>query len=171
MNKQVLFIVASLWGNTVFSQEHGADVEDLKIAFVYNFSKYVSWPASALAAADDVTFCVAGSRVLIDKFNILDGQLTNQKTIRVVSIQQPGFAMQDCHVLYVAADYETDSSQLLSAFGDRPLLTVGDGRDFTEQGGMIELMEVDNKITFRINNTQAQAQDIAISSMLLRLAK
>lgn len=171
MNKLVFFIVVSLWGNVAFPHDPAADVEELKIAFVYNFSKYVEWPASAFAAAEDVIFCVAGSPGLVAKFDVLNGRLTNQKTIRVVPMQPPGQAIQNCQVLYVASDYEIDTSQLLAAFGNRPLLTVGDGRGFAERGGMIELMEVDNKITFRINNAQAQAKNIAISSLLLRLAR
>jgi hypothetical protein len=171
MNKLVLFIVVSLWGNMAFPQENSADVEELKIAFVYNFSKYISWPSSAFSASEDVTFCIAGSPGLTAKFSILNGQLTNQKTIRVVSMLQPEIAIQDCHVLYVAADYEADTRQLLASFGDKPMLTVGDGRGFSEQGGVIELMEVDNKITFRINNARAQEKHIAVSSMLLRLAR
>ena len=171
MNKLVFFIVVSLWGNIAFPQRIAADVEELKIAFVYNFSKYTSWPASAFASAEDFTFCIAGDPSLIDKFAILAGQQTNQKTIRVVPMQAPDRAVQECHILYVSADYKTDTAQLLASLGDRPLLTVGDSMGFAEQGGVIELMEVDNKISFRINKEQAAAKKLNISSRLLRLAR
>jgi len=171
MNRLALFIVVSFWGKIAFPQEHAADVEDLKIAFVYNFSKYTSWPASVFASSEDVNFCIAGSPGLLAKFDILNGQLTNHKTIHVVAMQLPERAIQTCHVLYVAADYAIDTRELLASFGSKPLLTIGDRRGFSDHGGMIELMEIDHKITFRINNAQAQANNIAISSMLLRLAQ
>lgn len=171
MNKLVLLIVVSLCGNIVLSQEPVADVEDLKIAFVYNFSKYIDWPRAVFAAAEDVRFCVAGAPALIAKFAILNGQITNDRPIRIIPLQLPGQALQTCHLLYVAADSAIDTDALLDSFGSKPLLTVGDSRGFSDRGGMIELIEVDHRITFRINNAQAQANDIAISSMLLRLAR
>ena len=171
MKKLVFCIVVSLWGNAIFPQEAAVDIDELKIAFVYNFSKYISWPESAFATAEDFTFCVAGKPSLISKFNLLGGQITNEKTIRVLVLHAPEEAIQECHVLYISADYETDTPRLLASLGDKALLTVGDDSNFTEQGGMIELMEVDNKITFSINNSQAQAKNLDISSRLLRLAR
>ena len=137
MNRQALFIVVSLWGNIAFPQEHTADVEDLKIAFVYNLSKYTSWPASVFVPAESINFCIAGSPALIDKFNILNDQVTNHSTIHVVPMQLPEREIQTCHVLYVAGDYEINTHELLASFGRRPLLTIGDRRGFSDQGGMI----------------------------------
>lgn len=171
MNKLGLFIVVSLWGNIAFPQSIASDVEELKIAFVYNFSKYINWPDAALTAAEDFTFCVAGNAFLINKFNMLAGQITHQKSIRIVPMQASDKPIQECHVLYVSSDYQTDTGQLLASLGDEPLLTVSDSKGFSENGGMVELMEVDNTITFRINNTQALAKNLQISSRLLRLAR
>ena len=171
MNKLVFFIVIALWGEIAYPQNIAVDVENLKVAFVYNFSKYISWPDSVLATAEDVVLCIAGDASLIAKFNGLDGQLTNQKTIRVVAMHAPDEAIQKCHILFISAAYPTDTRQLLLSFGNKPLLTVGDSRGFSSQGGIIELMEVDNRITFRINNPQAVAKNLDISSKLLRLAR
>ncbi|MES2626388.1 MAG: YfiR family protein [Pseudomonadota bacterium] len=170
MNKLAFFIAVSLWGNIAFPQST-ADVEELKIAFVYNFSKYITWPQSAFGTSEDFTFCVAGDSSLLAKFDVLAGQLTNQKTVRVVPMQSPDRATQDCHVLYISAGYKADIKPLLDITDDKPLLTVGDSNGFAEQGGVIELMEVDNKITFRINQAQALAKNLTISSRLLRLAR
>jgi hypothetical protein len=170
MNKLVLFIVVSVWGNITFPQGIAADIEELKVAFVFNFSRYTTWPEAALAA-EDFTFCIAGRPSLIDKFNILVGQITHQKAIRVVPMQAPDAAIQMCHVLYISVDYQADAKQLLASLGNEPLLTIGDSKGFAADGGMVELMAVDNKITFRINNTQALDKNLYISSRLLRLAR
>jgi hypothetical protein len=169
MNKLVFFIVISLWGNTAFPQRVAADVEELKIAFVYNFSKYITWPDTALTT-EDFTFCIAGSVSLIDKFNMLADKMTQQKTIRVVPVQTDN-TLQDCHVFYVASDYYVNARELLASSDNQPMLTVGDSTGFAAAGGVVELMEVDNKITFRINNAAAAARNLNISSQLLRLAR
>lgn len=171
MNKLGIFIAVSFWGNIAFPQQPVADVEDMKIALVYNFSKHINWQAAVLAAAEDVMFCVAGTPALIAKFAVLNSQHTSDKPIRVVPLQQSWQRLPACHLLHVAAAYSIDTNVLLGSFGSKPLPTVGDSRGFSVRGGMVELIEVHRRITFRINNAQVQANDIAISSMLLRLGR
>ncbi len=171
MNKLVVFIVLLHWGNIAFPQGLAADVEDLKVAFVYNFSKYITWPDSAFTPADDLTFCIAGDDSLRNKFNVLVGKITSQKKIRILTMQVPEQAKQECHVVYVSDGYENDTGKLLASMNDSPVLTVGDSSGFNERGGVIELMEVDERIVFSINQAQALAKHLVISSSLLRLAR
>jgi hypothetical protein len=50
------------------------------------------------------------------------------------------------------------------------VLTVSDAAAFTEKGGMIQFVAIDNKIRFRINMAAASTAGLTISSKLLSLA-
>jgi hypothetical protein len=55
---------------------------------------------------------------------------------------------------------------------DANILTVSEGEtdDFIKAGGMINLVIVDNKIRFQINDNAAKKAGLTISSKLLSLA-
>ena len=51
-----------------------------------------------------------------------------------------------------------------------PVLTVGEGTEFLDDGGMVEFFVEQNKIRFNINQAQADAEGVRLDSQLLSLA-
>jgi len=51
-----------------------------------------------------------------------------------------------------------------------PILSVSDIADFTRAGGMIDLVEVEQRIRFNINLSAARRARLRLSSQLLKLA-
>lgn len=52
-----------------------------------------------------------------------------------------------------------------------PLLTIGESHDFVEQGNMIDLANVNGKITLYANLPVALESNLNISARLLKLSK
>lgn len=145
---------------------------DVKAAFLYNFVKFVEWPASAFR--DDrspIEICVYGT----DPFGqSLDGVVKGETVGgRGLAIRRPAsFAgFEGCHVLFVAASERARVSEVLAAVGGRPVLTVGDADGFLRAGGMINFVLDKGRVRFRINEAPAQRVRLTISSKLLRLAQ
>lgn len=144
---------------------------DVKAAFLYNFVKFVEWPASAFH--DDrspIEICVYGT----DPFGASLEDVVKGESVagRALSIRRPsGFSGFDgCHVLFVAASERGKVSEVLAAAGSRAMLTVGDSDGFLRAGGMINFVLDEGRVRFLINPAAAERARLTISSKLLRLA-
>jgi hypothetical protein len=79
--------------------------------------------------------------------------------------------IKTCHVLFISRSDANRLEQILVSLKDRSILTVGDGEDFVQRGGMIRLATAQNKIRLIINVDAAKAANVTISSKLLRAAE
>jgi hypothetical protein len=139
----------------------------VKTAFLYNFSRFVTWPEAALRDRTGFSLCVIGS----DPFGTLLDKLAG-KTVQnhpLVVRRLGSLAMlDDCQLVYIGKNAALDDVLLL--LGEKPVLTVSEATDFVEQGGIIQFTLVQNKVRFRINVDAASNAGLIISSKLLSLA-
>lgn len=139
----------------------------VKTAFLYNFSRFVTWPAVAMHERSEFSLCVIGSDPFGEQLDKLAGKTVHSRTLVVNRLSS--IAMLDsCHLLYISEDAEP--VKVLSVVRDQPVLTVSDVENFTEQGGIIQFKLVQNKVRFRINASAAASAGLNISSKLLSLA-
>ena len=80
-------------------------------------------------------------------------------------------ALDECHILYVSQSEKTRQQPILSALHNKPILTVSDIVGFSQKGGMITLINVDQQIQFEINPDAITRAGLEISSKLIELAK
>jgi hypothetical protein len=139
----------------------------VKAAFVYNFAKFVEWPAHS-SAQNAMTLCVAGTRPeLAASLAELAGKTVQGHPLAVKS--NVGAADLDaCHVLFLGNDARPLAGQ---ARGRAGLLTVSDVPGFAQSGGMIGLFNEGDRIRFEINPRSAEAAGLKVSSQLMKLAK
>ena len=139
----------------------------IKTAFLYNFSRFVSWPEAVLRGSSEFFLCTLGSTLLGEQLDTLAGKTVHGKTLVVKRLDSPEDIL-GCQLVFIGQSYEL--SETLWILKERPVLTVSDAAAFTEKGGMIQFKVVDNKIRFRINVDAARAAGLTISSKLLSLA-
>ncbi|MGE5469560.1 MAG: YfiR family protein [Bacteroidota bacterium] len=141
----------------------------LKAAFLYNFAKFVEWPA---AAFDDSTspfsLCILGTEPYLAAKEILSGKSVRGRAIEVRHIETLKKA-DNCHMLFVAsADQGTGPHAF--ALANSKTLTVGEEGDFIVRGGIINLKRVDDKLRFEIARLVGQRLGFRFSAQLLKLA-
>ena len=145
---------------------------EVKAAMVFNIARFTQWPAAALGGPESpFTVCVSGRDDTIAALEALEGKSLHARPIRVVPLdRQPGLG--DCRVLFVARSESYRLSQLsaLMAATARPVLTIGDVRDFASRGGMVALVRADERIRFEINPREVESKGLSMSSRLLSLA-
>lgn len=143
----------------------------IKAAFLYNFTKYVSWPAGKFADEDTpLSLCVIGD----DPFGpVLEqtvaGKTFNGRRILINRLQ----ALDDlkyCHLLFVSSSERERVAQITTSASGAGVLSMGDMDNFAELGGVINLTKRRNKIRIEINRTAADRAGLTISSRLLKLA-
>ena len=142
----------------------------VKAAFLLNFTKFIDWPAPSFAAADSpIEICILGD----DPFgtaldDIVLGEIVNGRKVAARRIKQAP-SPKSCAVVFVA---QADKSiyKTLPALGPG-VLTVGEGRDFIHDGGMIAFIIENRHVRFEVNRTAAENAGFKLSSKLLSIAK
>ena len=140
----------------------------VKAAFLFNFTKFVQWPAAAYPSANaPFTICILGDdpfgRALDD---IVQGESVNGHKIDVERIRAD--AQTNCQVEYVARN--SSIPPIASAAGSG-VLTVGEGDEFVRQGGIVGFILDDRRVRFEINLKAAMNAGLKLSSKLLAVAR
>jgi hypothetical protein len=141
----------------------------IKAAFLYNFAKFVEWPATAFADdAAPFNLCVIGVEPFISARETLVGKTIKGRRVEVRRVDSTTTAGQ-CQMLFVSAD-ESASAEAVPAEVLGYALTVGETNDFISRGGIINLKTVDNKVRFEIDRASGEQFGFKFSSQLLKLA-
>ncbi len=143
----------------------------IKAAFLYNFTKFVEWPADRFA--DDsapIILCDFGK----DPFGATLEDTVTGKTVkgRHIDIRRIGNIddLDACHVLFVGLSERERLRQIIASSHRASVLTVGDMDDFVEFGGVINLIKRANKIQFEINLVAAKQARLKLDLKLVTLA-
>lgn len=142
---------------------------NLRAAFVFNFARFVDWPREALPDTASLRLGVFAPDKVPAPFAALQGRLVRGHVVRIVPLG-PTDDPSDCHLLYCSETTATQLTALLANTRGHPILTVGEGRDFMDRGGMIELLTRDNRLRFRIRPDTARAVGLRVGASLLQLA-
>lgn len=144
---------------------------DLKAAFLFNFAKFVEWPASAFAGERaPLTVCVYGE----DPFGatldaVVQGERVGERSFLV---QRPDSVddLGECHVLFVSRSEKDRLRDVMAEVEGKPVLTVADTDGFLRAGGVINFILEGSKVRFLIDQEAAGRSGLRISSKLMRLA-
>jgi len=143
----------------------------VKAAYLYNFGRFVKWPARTATGKDDsFAVCVLGQ----DPFgqtldSTLAGEALDGKPVEVRRISRPQQA-GDCRILFISSAEESHLKEILAVLEQGGVLTVSDMADFTRRGGMIQFVLEGGRIRFEINLANAESARLVLSSELLKVA-
>lgn len=143
---------------------------EIKVAFIYNFAKFVEWPPTSFAAGNNALHvCLWGDSVLENKLHLLDGRIAQGRTINVKSLAS-NHDGQGCHIVVVGGGSDAQRQQMLTTVATSSVLTISDSPGFIQQGGMISLFVAANRVQFSVNLTAAQSSGLKLSARMLQLA-
>lgn len=152
------------------AQELRPTESQVEAAYLYNFGKFVTFPADRAASSDSFQICILGQ----DPFGeILDSTVRGESisgrkitTQRLSNMQQA----HACSILFVSLSEESRLLAIIKDADQLGLLTVSEIKHFAERGGMIELVKQEGKIRFEVNLRAAQECHLVLSSELLKVA-
>ena len=166
---QILVVCLGLWG-----QASAQTVEEsrVKAAYLYNFAKFVEWPAEAFPNPDGpAVICIVGDERTSD---VLEPAASGKKVNgRPVEVRRPRSAdeFKACHVLFIGFSDKESIARLLPRLQRLSVLTVGQSDQFIRLGGMINLALKNNTIELEIDPEASKAVGLKISSRLLVVAR
>lgn len=165
-----IFIALVLGGPSGNARAAEFDEYAVKAAYLYNFAKFVEWPPGAFASADaPLLICIVGVNPFGDALAALVDKMVDSHPVEVRHIPV-AMDLEPCHVVFLNGMEQLKYKALLAKLARQPILTVSDISDFAQAGGMIGLIEADQRIRFDINLNATRRANLKLSSQLLKLA-
>lgn len=165
-------MVALLAGGWLRADVPGATEYQVKAAFLYNFARYVEWPAEAFPpSGQPFVVTVLGE----DPFGpaldaVLKGRTIRDRNLsvrRAARLEDVGTS----HILFIAGSEDEALARILRRLDAAPTLTIGESPHFAEQGGMVRFRKDRDRVGFEINVASTEKAGLRVSSQLLKLAR
>lgn len=170
--RQLAWVVALLFGlSGVCFAESKPNEYQVKAAYLYNFGKFVNWPAGfTVADNDSFAICIIGEDPFGPAMNsIVAGEKIGGKPVQIRHISKKQDAAS-CRVLFISSSEDSRVREILTDFAPVNVLTVSDMPNFVARGGIIQFVVLDNKIRFEVNLSAAERSNLNLSSELLKVA-
>jgi len=143
--------------------------DPVKAGFVFNFAKFVTWPADS-APDDTITFCFAHGALAPDVYAELDGEPVRGARVRTRAVSGRADDLAGCHLAVLAGEAPPGTAVTRAAERTGTLL-IGEAPGFARQGGHIRLMRRGGKLRFRVNLPALRRAGLQVRAGLLRLAE
>lgn len=144
----------------------------VKLACLYNLTKFVEWPPGSYRdAGAPLAICIVGD----DPFSADLEEELRTRTVggHPVAIKTLGTndTLSTCHIVFVPVAEKNQAARIVRRLKGSSTLTVGETEGFAAQGGIINLTVEENRLRFEINLLAAERARLKISSKLLSLAR
>jgi hypothetical protein len=145
---------------------------EIRAAFIYNFMKFIEWPAdSARAGLSYWTIGVVRDSILERALAVqVAGKVVGGHPLRTRSVTGIRDILPS-DALVVGASANGELGAIIAQLGSRPVLTVGQGERFCDMGGQIRIFHQEDRMRFEVNVDAIRRSGLVASSKLLSLAK
>lgn len=167
---RLLMALLGLFFASTYVYPQSVSEYDVEAAYLYNFGKFVRWPADAMDGAKSFDICVLGR----DPFGGSLEKLTANDEIGGRPIRKRVIARASdatgCAIVYISDSESDNVENILAALNGRGELLVSGLPHFAEDGGTIQFMTQDSRVRFAVNLDSAAKNRLGLSSELLKVA-
>jgi hypothetical protein len=159
-NFKLLPSVISLLGLALLCAGDGPSQEyKVKAAFIYNFARFIEWPADAFAS-DQSPFVIAV--IGTDPFNggleqAVAGKLVGNRRVEIRhfdSVDKIGA----CQILFVPTTDDDTEAGIVQKINNNHVLTIGESENFGTRGGSLRFFT--DKMAWRSSNSPEADVDL-----------
>ncbi len=145
---------------------------EVKAAFLYNFARFIEWPADAFDGPQTpLVIGILGE----DPFgpaldDIIAGKKVGGRDVVVLRLhgnQDP----RGCHLLFISASEKKHLPEILLSLRGSTVVTVSESERFIYSGGTISLLVENSRVRFEVNLDAAARARAKLSAKLLALAR
>jgi hypothetical protein len=168
----ILLLMWSLLAIQPLMAQDAVSEEQLKAAFLYNFARFVEWPTNAFPSeSTPIQLGVLGNDEFANRLAALLKEKKAHGRSLVVKKMNGADDVAGSQIIFVNKSEGRKTSQIADAVKKQPVLLVGESDDFLENGGIINVVTDKKQLRFDIHVTNAEQNNLTISSHLLRLAR
>lgn len=154
----------------VEAQIPGSNEYRVKAAYLYNFAKFVEWPNDLFASpTSPIILGILGDDPFADALDSIRNKAIGSRRFEIKKIRSID-ELRPCHLLFISTSESNRLSTILASLKQSRILTIGDVDGFTQKGGIINLVLVNNTVGFEINIDAANRAGLRINSRLLGIA-
>jgi len=162
MRKISLIILLSIISVYGFSQN-----AKQKVIFIYSFTKYISWPAGNNQG--DFLIGIYGNPEVSKELKIIAAKRkVGIRNIKVLDFSSIG-NLQNCHIVYVAANKISDLSKIISNYNQKATIVVTNTSGAIQKGAGINFLMVGGKQKFEIRKANIEKNGLKVNSQLINL--
>ncbi|MGH6928150.1 MAG: YfiR family protein [Dongiaceae bacterium] len=138
----------------------------IKAAFIYDMIKATQWPK---ARAGNLVICVLGRDPFGAAWESIAGKPVGDRQLQITALGGAK-GLGGCDVLFVGSSERPRWSQIHADLAGRPILTVSEMTGFSRDGGMVTLMNVENRLRFDVNLKAVRDAGLSINTDALEQA-
>ena len=144
----------------------------VKAGYLYNFARFVEWPASAFPSPSSpfIIGVIDGGEALPVLEKLFAGKEVAGHPVQVKAIPA-STPMNDAHILLVTRAGGKTPEEIRTALGSAPTLLVGETDQFAERGGSIAFVHEDDSVRLTLCLEHAADSGLKISAKLSSVAK
>jgi hypothetical protein len=151
-------------------------LSELKVAFVYNFTRFVQWPKAP--AGRPFVIGVIGDPAMEGLLRVLEreGKRVDGRPIEIRAYTNPE-TVGSSEILFVGAGAEDKVAAIVRGAAGKPTLLVGDIPGFAGRGGAIELFRKPDifrkseRLRLRIDPAALKGRGLIVSAQLYDVAE
>lgn len=148
----------------------GLAPSDIEAAYLYNFGKFVRFPAVQGQEGVPFAICILGEDSL---GRTLDAMIANESIQgrKIVTRRlSSAAASNSCQIVFIGQPEKPRLEKDLALLDKKPILTVSSIPGFLERGGMVQFLFQNKRVRFAVNLTAASQTGLELSSELLKVA-
>ncbi|WP_351189049.1 YfiR family protein [Shewanella sp. TB4-MNA-CIBAN-0142] len=168
LSRQLLYSLLVVGAILLPQVSMAQNVFELKAALTYNFAKFTQWPEVRLDAQSAWKICYFNNQYH-DSFMGLSDKTLFTQSVMIIQLSDTS-KIEQCDVVFIDANSRDITHRLLLTVENKAILTVSDITSFAMQGGMIEIVEQDKRLQFKVNMQVLEKSGLKISSQVLKLA-
>jgi len=144
----------------------------VKAAYLFNFAKYVEWPARAFPGEDAPIVIGILGQVPFDSVmeETIAGRQIGKRRV-VVRRSKRAEDLRDAHVLFIGVSERERLTRILTVLKGRSVLTVSEMPRFCLNGGMVAFVLEREVVRFDVNLDNAEQAGLKISARMLATAR
>jgi len=171
---RLAFMVSAFWCAVSAPSAEALDrkptEQQVKAAYLYNFAKFVEWPAGPLSdPSDTIVFGILGDDPFGTDIDAVAGKSVNGKKTQVRRYRDVS-EIRTCHVLFISASERGKFGKILQDLGSIGTLLVSDMKNFAVRGGMIGFIITDGTVGFEVNLSAVARAGLTVHSRLLNMS-
>ena len=141
--------------------------EKFKALFMYNFTKYLEWPANR--SKGDFIIGVYGASPIINELSIIaEKRKVGTQQIIVRKLSEPSELLA-CHIVYVPENRSGKIDEVVTTCKGKGIVIISDKPGLAKSHSGINYVLIDGKQNFEINKKHLETEGININSALLSL--
>lgn len=174
-----IFLLCSMQSSLAYSAEGDGLLPDLKVAFIYNLTRFIQWPKAPVGQPlQPFVIGVVGDPLMAERLRVLEheGRRVDGRPIAIHTYEYPG-APDCCEILFVGGDADAELDAIIQHAAGSPVLLVGDTPGYAGRGIAIELFRKPDifrkteRLRLRIDPAALMGRGLVISAQLYDVAE